>query len=87
MRLGVFFCRKSPKPAGSQSVKKIYFLNNTVHVVIISVVSCDTLDHIADEIGCNKARATHQLDESTDVSNCMYLLVYWQYIHVVKLKD
>jgi len=42
----------------------------------ISVMSCDILDHIADEIQSNKARVTFQLKESTDVSNCTYLLVY-----------
>ena len=28
-------------------------------------MSCHILDHVADEIGSNKARVTHQLDEST----------------------
>jgi len=39
-------------------------------------MSCDILDHVADEIRSYEARVTLQLDESTDMSNCMYLLVY-----------
>jgi len=46
----------------------------------------DVLDHVADEIRSNKARVTFQLDESTNVSNCMYLLVYCRYIHAAELK-
>jgi len=48
--------------------------------LFISVISSDILDHAADEIRSNKARVTLQLDESTDVSNCMSLLVYCRYI-------
>jgi len=29
------------------------------------MMSCHILDHVADEIGSNKARVTHKLDEST----------------------
>jgi len=43
-------------------------------------MSCDMLDHVADEIRSNKAGVNLQLDESTDVLNCMYLLVYCWYI-------
>ena len=46
-------------------------------------MSCDILDHVTDEIRSNKATVTHQLDESTDVSNCTYLLVYYRYKHAV----
>jgi len=50
-------------------------------------MSCDILDHVTDEIRSEKARVTLQLDESTDLSNCTYLLVYWRYTHAVELKD
>jgi len=49
-------------------------------------MSCDILDYVADEIRSNEARVTLQLDESTDVSNCTYLLVYCRYIHAVQLR-
>jgi len=48
-------------------------------------MSCDILDPVADEIRSNKARVTLQLDESADVSNCTYLLVYCRYIHALEL--
>jgi len=53
----------------------------------ISVMSCDILDHVEDEIRSNKARVTLQLVESTDVLNCTYLFVYCRYKHAVELKD
>jgi len=51
----------------------------------ISVMSCDVLDDVADEIRSNKARVTLQLDESTDLSNCKYFLVYYRYIAYMQL--
>jgi len=46
-------------------------------------MSCDILDHVADEIQSKKARVSLQLDESTDLSNCTYLLVYCRYVQAV----
>ena len=48
-------------------------------------MSCDVLDDVADEIRSNKARVTLQLDESTDLSNCKYFLVYYRYIAYMQL--
>jgi len=50
-------------------------------------MSCDILDHVADEVQSNKAKITLQLEKSTDVSNSTYLLVYWRCVHAVELKD
>ena len=51
-------------------------------------MSCDILDHVADEIQSNKAKSHPSARwVSIDVSNCTYLLVYCQYIHAVELKD
>ena len=47
---------------------------------------CDILDHVADKIRSNKTRINLQLDESTAMSNCTYLLVYFRCIHPVELK-
>jgi len=67
-------------------LKSIYQTTVYIHCRI-SVMSCDILDYVADEIRSNEARVTLQLDEPTDVSNCKYLLVYCRYIHAVQLKD
>jgi len=47
-----------------KTLKKSYLSNHTVRCCI-SVVSCDILDHVANEIRSNTARVTLQLDEST----------------------
>jgi len=64
------------------------YLSNYTAYIVVSVMSCNILDHV-DEIRSNKARVTLQLpvDESTEASNCVYLLVYCQYIHAVEWKD
>jgi len=36
---------------------------------------------------CSKIAPVLQLDASTDLSNCAYLLVYCRYTHAVELKD
>ena len=50
-------------------------------------MSQDVLNQVADEIRASKARISLQLDESTDVSNCAYLLVYCRYEHAGELKE
>ena len=69
-----------------KKLKKIYSSNHTARCRI-SVMSCDMLGHVADEFRSNNARVSLQLNESTDVSNCTYLLVYCRYIHAVELKE
>ena len=51
-------------------------LSNDTACHHISDMSQDILDQIAEEIQASEARISLQLDESTDVSNCAYLLVY-----------
>jgi len=61
------------------------FIHQTIQYIVVKVfMTCDILVHVADEIRSNKARVTLQLDESTDVSNSTYLLVYCRYTHAVK---
>ena len=57
-----------------QKKKKIALLNDTVRCRI-NDTSQDILSQVADEILASKAKISIQLDESTDVSNCAYLLV------------
>jgi len=46
----------------------------------------DVWDHVAREIWSNEAKVILHLYESTDVSDCTYLLVYCRYMHAVDLK-
>ena len=50
-------------------------------------MSCEILDHVVDEIRSNKASDILQLNESIDVSNDTYLLVYCRYIPYMQLKE
>ena len=50
-------------------------------------MSQDILNQVAYEILVSKAKISIQLDESTDVSNCTYLLVYCRYVHAGELKE
>ena len=50
-------------------------------------MSQDILKQVADEIRTSKAKISIQLDESTDVSNCAFLLVYYRYVHAGDLKE
>jgi len=50
-------------------------------------MSCEILDHVVDEIRSNKASDILQLNESIDVSNDKYLLVYCRYIPYMQLKE
>ena len=57
--------------------KKISLSNDTVRRRI-SDMSQDILDQVAEKIRACKARVSLQLDKSTDVLNCVYLLVYYR---------
>ena len=63
-----------------RKLEKIALSNDTIRCRI-SDMSQDILNQVADEIRASKARISLQLDESTDVSNCAYLLVYCRYEH------
>ena len=69
-----------------RKLEKIAFSNDTIRCRI-SDMSQDILNQVADEIQASKARISYQLDESTDVSNCAYLLVYYRYEHAGELKE
>ena len=75
-------CEKEQK----KKIEKIFLPNDTV-LCRISDMSQDILDLVAEEIRANKARIILQLDGSTDVSNCAYLLVYCRYVHAGELKE
>ena len=77
-----FVCGKEQK----KKIEKTSMPNNTVRRRI-SVMSRNILDQVAEEIGASKARIILQLDESTDVSNCPYLLANCRYVHFWKLKE
>ena len=57
----------------NRKLEKIALSNDTVRCRI-SDMSQDILNRVADEIRASKAKISIQLDESTDVSNCAYLL-------------
>ena len=69
-----------------RKLEKIALSNDTVRCRI-SDMSQDILNQVADEILASKAKISIQLDESTDVSNCAYLLVYCRYVHAGELKE
>ena len=69
-----------------RKLEKIGLSNDTVRCRI-SDMSHDILNQIADEIRASKAKISIQLDESTDVSNCAYLLVYCRYVNAGELKE
>ena len=50
-------------------------------------MSQNIFDQVAEEIRTIKERISLQLDESTDVLNCAYLLVYCRYVHAGELKE
>ena len=47
----------------------------------------DILDQVAEETQAGKVKISLQLDESTDVSNSAYSLVYCLYVHAGELKE
>jgi len=69
-----------------KGLEKISLANHTVRCHI-NAMSRYILDHVADESEANKARASLQLDESNEVSNCTYLLAYCRYVHAGKLEE
>ena len=69
-----------------RKLEKIALSNDTIRCRI-SDMSQDILNQVADEIRASKARISLQLDESTDVSNCAYLLVHCRYEHAGELKE
>ena len=69
-----------------RKLEKIALSNDTVRCRI-SDMSQDILNQVADEILVSKEKISIQLDESTDVSNCAYLLVYCRYVHAGELKE
>ena len=51
-------------------------------------ISHDILDQVARKIRASPAKIiSFQVDESTDVSNCVHLWVYSWYVHVGKLNE
>ena len=82
MKMVELVCGKEQK----RKLEKIALSNNTIRCRI-SDMSQDILNQVADEIRASKARVSLQLDESTNVSNCAYLLVYCRYEHAGELKE
>jgi len=71
-------CRVEQK----RKLEKIALSNVTVRCRI-SDMSQDILNQVADEIRTSKAKISIQLDESTDVSNCVWRL--YGYIYTTKI--
>ena len=69
-----------------RKLEKIALSNDTIRCRI-SDMSQDILNQVVDKIRGSKARINFQLDESTDMSNCAYLLVYCRYEHAGELKE
>ena len=69
-----------------RKLEKIALSNDTIQCRI-SDMSQDILNQVVDEIRGSKARINFQLHESTDVSNCAYLLVYCRYEDAGELKE
>ena len=69
-----------------RKLEKIALSNDTIRCRI-SDMSQNILNQVADEIRASKARISLQLDESTDVSNCAYLLVCCRNERAGKLKE
>ena len=69
-----------------RKLEKIALSNDAIRCQI-NDMSQDILNQVADEIRASKARISLQLDQSTDVSNCTYFLVYCRYEHACELKE